>query len=59
MTITKQQVTWMRTGKWGQPRITHPTMWCWTDPDDTERYYDTKAEAVAAEQADATERASL
>ena len=29
-------------------RISHPTLWIWTEPDGTERSYDTKREAVAA-----------
>ena len=43
----RTQVTWLRTGKFGKPRITHPYFWIITEPDGYERCFDTKREAQA------------
>ncbi len=46
--VTSERVTWVRTEN-GQPRITHPTLWKWIDEDGTERYYDSREDALEAQ----------
>ena len=54
--IKREKVTWMRSGgSLGQGRITHPTLWVYVANDGTERYFDTKSEAVARRDQDESE----
>lgn len=47
-TIRRERVTWMR---WDpvtrRDRVSHPTVWIYTDPDGYERSFDTRREAGA------------
>lgn len=47
MDISRQQTTWIRQGRMGKPRITHPFMFFVIDHEGTERAFGTKAEAEA------------
>ena len=49
MSIERVQVSWSR---WDARRMrtvtSHPYVWIWTDPEGTERVYNTKSEAIEA-----------
>jgi len=59
MSIYRERVTWCHpfNGK-GKAPITHPMLWVYVDDNDTARYFDTKAEAVARRDQDVRDKAA-
>jgi hypothetical protein len=44
-TITRERVTWIRDGKLGRSRITHPVVWLVAENGKDIKYFDTKGDA--------------